>query len=244
MHRRFGPPTLRLARKAPKILRPGSQRGWRVSPRRIVLRGSTELRSLSANGGAVRYTSDVLIRLGLRRTHRLGCRESCLPVRSFLNRPICSRLRNATNSLDTGLSARSKKRPHISGQQEQTADEERPPAHLIGGSQHFPERMTSKSVVLDSTSEPRHQQTVLGRSYAPMVNANLARKGPCLPALHPCSNDRNMIHAPALNRHIAADLFETLAPEQLAETGNMLDADEAVVVGLNRAVLEWCSHQP
>ena len=75
-----------------------------------------------------------------------------------------------------------------------------------------------------------------------MMEANLFGKCSGLPALHSRCDDCNVIDAARLHRHVAANLLEALSPEKLASSGNMLDADEAVVV--YRFVLERRANQP
>src|SRR5260370_24614381 len=104
--------------------------------------------------------------------------------------------------------------------------------------------MTSKSVILGTSSKRRHQPSALGRPDGPMVQTHFLRKRPGLPTFHSCSDDRNMIHAPAFDGHISADLFEAFTPKQLARAGDVLDANESIVVGWTRAVLERRSDQP
>src|SRR2546427_1501416 len=59
-------------------------------------------------------------------------------------------------------------RRDIAGQQHQPSDDKRPPGHLVYGSEEFPNRMASKSVVQGAISELHHQYATLGRPVCPM----------------------------------------------------------------------------
>ena len=104
--------------------------------------------------------------------------------------------------------------------------------------------MAAESVVLHSESESRHHAAALRRPHGAVVGTGFLGKRSGFPALHPGSNHGNMIDAAALYRHIAADFLKTLAPENLARAGHMLDAHKAIVVGFLLRIEERRSNQP
>src|SRR5262245_59160685 len=73
------------------------------------------------------------------------------------------------------------------------------------------------------------------------MEANLFRKRPCLPALHPRGDDGDVIDTTGLHRNISTNGIKTRAAKQLACTGYVFDADEPIVV--HRSILEWSAHE-
>src|SRR5580704_1977792 len=102
--------------------------------------------------------------------------------------------------------------------------------------------MVPNDVILPAVAKFRHQQAVLRSPHRAMMQRHFFGKCPCLPALHPCGYNCNMIDATTLYRHVSANLLETFAPKQLAGTGNVFDAYETIVINRIRAILEWRSN--
>src|SRR5882762_677585 len=63
-----------------------------------------------------------------------------------------------------------------------------------------------------------------------MMNTDLLSERSCLPTLHSCGYDRDMINATTFDGGVSADFFVTLSPEQLTASPNVFDVGKAVVV--------------
>src|SRR5262245_60592684 len=115
-----------------------------------------------------------------------------------------------------GSLASSHRTADVAGQEREAAQHVRPPFHLEGRPAHLPHRVPAEVVVLapqpvQGTEFPR------GRgAHRSMVAARLFKEGPGFPTLHPGGGYRDPVNATARNRHVSADLLETLAPKQLA----------------------------
>jgi hypothetical protein len=90
--------------------------------------------------------------------------------------------------------------------------------------------MTSKSVVETAGSESGFQRAMESRPGRSMVEAYFVGESPCPPTLHSRGEERNVIHATALQWQISADFFEALASKKLAGAGHVLDVDETIIV--------------
>ena len=101
---------------------------------------------------------------------------------------------------------------------------------MIRGPKYLPKRVIADPIILQAKLELRLQNTMLRRSYFPIMSADLLGKRACLPSVHACADYGNVIYRAAIDRHVASDRFEALAAEDLACAGHVLDADEPVMV--------------
>src|SRR6185295_5107524 len=102
--------------------------------------------------------------------------------------------------------------------------------HLIGRSEELPHRMGAEEVIERPDTEFRAQHVVFGGSNLAMMPAHLFGERPRRPALHSRGDDGDVIDSSGLDGNITADRLEAGAAEYLARAGDVLDADEPVVV--------------
>src|ERR1700687_771300 len=72
-----------------------------------------------------------------------------------------------------------------------------------------------------------------------MMNTDLLCERSCLPTLHSCGHNRDVVNTAALNWRVSADCFVALSPEQLAAPPDIFNNGKAVVV-LPRSFPEGC----
>src|SRR5437867_4091758 len=101
--------------------------------------------------------------------------------------------------------------------------------------------MSPKIIVLTPEAKGRCQARARCCAHRPMVAAHLLDECPGLPAFHPCRRHRDPVDSTAFYWQIAADLFETFSPEELARARDVFHGSESEVIS-GRALGEWRSH--
>jgi hypothetical protein len=103
--------------------------------------------------------------------------------------------------------------------------------------------MVAERIILHSISEACGESTTLRGPQLTVMEADFVSKGAGLPTFHAGGNDREMIYAAAVEGFVATDRLKTFSAKYLAGTGDMLDADEPVVVTLPRNFPERSASQ-
>src|ERR1700733_7352559 len=103
--------------------------------------------------------------------------------------------------------------------------------------------MIAQRIVFAAVLELRFQRSALRFGDLAVVYAFLLDESSGLPALHSRRNHRDVIDAAAFHRDVSADILKTLAAEKLANAGNVVLADKAVVIHASRAFAERSSDQ-
>src|SRR5262249_39129534 len=89
-----------------------------------------------------------------------------------------------------------------------------------------------------------HKSGVLGCAHGSMMQAVSLHECSRLPSPHARGDDGDVIDAATLDWNISSDLFKALTAKYLARAGDVLDANEAIVIGPQSAVEKRRSHQP
>src|SRR5678815_3127453 len=103
--------------------------------------------------------------------------------------------------------------------------------------------MVPEHIILHAHLESCCEEPALGSAHRAVVMAHLFRESASAPPLHPGRHYGDVVDSPALDWHIAADLFETSTAEHLAGARNMLDVHKAVVVDGRTVFLKGCPHK-
>src|SRR5256885_9311112 len=98
--------------------------------------------------------------------------------------------------------------------------------------------MTSHSVVLRAIFESHFYDALLGCSHFAVMQIELFGECAGLPSLHARADIDDAIHRAALCRNVTPNLVIASTTEQLATTGDVLDAHKAVIVSVIVRVAE------
>ncbi len=103
--------------------------------------------------------------------------------------------------------------------------------------------MAAECVILRTCPESRLEPAVLGAAYCPVMLNDFVGERPGFPAFHPRRQDCNVIDTAVPYRHVSANVFETLPPEQLAATRYVFNTHESIIVSRPGGFLERSSNQ-
>src|SRR5579872_619562 len=101
--------------------------------------------------------------------------------------------------------------PAISGEERKASNDVGPASRLIKTAEQLPQRMPAEVVVLPSVAEDRLDPARRPGAHRTMVFADAFGERPRLPAFHPRGRYGNPVNAAAFDRHVSADIGETIA---------------------------------
>ena len=120
--------------------------------------------------------------------------------------------------------------PEIGAQDQGTADDVGPMCHLVDAAKNFPERVIAEEVVFAAHVQPFTQTAVQRAALFAVMDEGLFGEGAGFPAFRAGAQHGDQVNAARPDGRIASDGLITLTAEHLAHTGDVLDADELIVV--------------